>query len=156
LESLKVDVTAALKGVRGVFGSATLHGLLVSTQVALSMVLLVEAGLFARSEERALRADPGYAPQKVVVTWLRFPNGAGADAVRARVEAIAQRVRALPGAGSVAFSDELPLVRPETVELRPPRRQDASQPVDVYTASPGFFRTMGIPVLRGREFQESD
>jgi putative ABC transport system permease protein len=156
LESLKVDVTAALKGVRGFFGSASLRGLLVSTQVALSMVLLVEAGLFARSEERALRADPGYAPQKVVVTWLRFPDSTKAEAVRARVEAIAQRVRALPGVGSVAFSDELPLVRPETVELRPPRRQDASQPVDVYTASPDFFRTMGIPVLRGREFQESD
>jgi predicted permease len=156
LESLKVDVTAAINGVRGVFGSATLRGLLVSTQVALSMVLLVEAGLFARSEERALRANPGYAPQKVVVTWLRFPDSTSPEGVRARVEAIAQRVRALPGAGSVAFSDELPLVRPETVELRPPRRQDASQTVDVYTASPDFFRTMGIPVLRGREFQESD
>ena len=42
-------------------------------------------------------------------------------------------------APSVAFSDDLPLLRPETLELRPPSRRDASQPVDVYTASRGFF-----------------
>src|SRR5205807_5338886 len=82
LESLKVDLTASLKGDS--FGSGAmlsagtsstrLRGLLVSAQVALSMVLLVEAGLFARSEQRALRADPGYAPGKVVVAYLRFPD----------------------------------------------------------------------------------
>jgi len=65
-------------------------------------------------------------------------------------------VTALPGARSVAFSDEVPLVRPDTVEVRPPSRPDASQPVDLYTASPGFFETLGIPILRGREFNESD
>jgi hypothetical protein len=44
----------------------------------------------------------------------------------------------------------------DTVELRPPARKDASQPVDVYSASPRFFETMGVPVIRGREFEESD
>jgi hypothetical protein len=57
---------------------------------------------------------------------------------------------------SVAFSDELPLLRPQTVELPPPSRRDASQPVDVYTASAGFFETLGVPIVRGREFKESD
>lgn len=65
-------------------------------------------------------------------------------------------MQALPGVRSVTFSDEPPLWRPETDELRPPGRHDASQQVDVYTASSDFFRTMGIPILRGREFQESD
>src|SRR5207245_9309088 len=78
LESLKVDLTTSLKGsgspLLGPTGGRRLRGLLVSAQVALSMVLLVEAGLFARSEDRALRADPGYAPQRVVVAFLHFPH----------------------------------------------------------------------------------
>jgi hypothetical protein len=43
-----------------------------------------------------------------------------------------------------------------TLELRPPGRSDAVQPVDVYTGSPGFFDTLGLPIVRGREFQEAD
>src|SRR5207244_8420262 len=108
LESLRVDVIASLKGVRAIYAGASVRGLLVSAQVALSMVLLVEAGLFARSEERALRADPGYAPQKVVVTWLHFPDNTSLEAVRARIGASTRRVQAPPGGGAVAVSDDLP------------------------------------------------
>jgi predicted permease len=164
LESLKVDLTSALKGspsgagmlLGGGSAGTRLRGLLVSAQVALSMVLLVEAGLFARTEQRALSADPGYAPGKVVVAYLRFPDNSKPETAPARLDAIAQRIERLPGVRSVAFSDELPLLRPQTVELRPPSRRDASQPVDVYTASIGFFATLGLPVVRGREFRESD
>ena len=164
LESLKMDLTASLKGASSRMGAVLgpgasgtrMRGLLVSAQVALSMVLLVEAGLFARSEQRALRADPGYAPGKVVVAYLRFPDNSKLESVRSRLAAITRRMRALPGVRSVAFSDDLPLLRPEAVELSPPSRRDASQPVDVYTASAGFFETLGIPIVRGREFQESD
>ncbi len=160
LESLKVDLTASLKGSGGLIlgpsGGTRLRGLLVSLQVALSMVLLVEAGLFARSEARAIKGDPGYAPQRVVVAFLFFPDKSTLEATRVRLHAIVQRVKALPGVRSVAFSDNLPLYRPDTVELRPPARRDASQPVDLFTASPDFFETLGIPIVRGREFQESD
>ena len=160
LESLRVNLTASLKGhggsLLGAAAGARVRNLLVTAQVALSMVLLVEAGLFARSEHRALRADPGYMPQKVVIVPLWFPEKSPLETTRARVQAIAHRMQALPGVHSVAFSDDLPLVRPNTVELLPPSRRDASQPVDVYTASPGFFDTLGIPLVRGREFKESD
>jgi len=160
LESLKVDLTASLKGHGGFLLGATagtrLRGVLVSAQVALSMVLLVEAGLFARSEHRALRTDPGYAPQKVVVTHFDFPDNSTVQSAQVRLQAIAQRMKALPGVRSVAFSDYWPLLGPDTVELRPPARPDASQPVDLYTVSPGFFETLSIPILRRREFQESD
>lgn len=160
LESLRVDLTASLKGSSNVlFGSAGgtgMRGILVSAQVALSMVLLVEAGLFVRSEDRALRADPGYAPHRVVVAWLHFPNKSTVATTRARLHGIEQRMIAVPGVRSVAFSYRPPLMRPETIELSPPERKDATQPVDVYTASPGFFETLGIPLLHGREFAESD
>jgi len=160
LESLKVDLTATLKGHGGVFGGAIggtrVRTLLVAAQVALSMVLLVEAGLFARSEDRALRGDPGYAPQRVVVAFLQFRADTPRESMRVRLQAISQRIKALPGVRSVAFSDGVPLLSSESMEVQPPARPDASQPVDVYTASPGFFETLGIPILRGREFQDSD
>ncbi|MCX6629456.1 MAG: ADOP family duplicated permease [Candidatus Solibacter sp.] len=156
LESVKVDLTSSLKGYTSMLSGGRLRAALVSAQVALSMVLLVSAGLFAKSEERNLHADPGYLPQKVVVSPLRFPENTSAATARVRLDAIAQRLKALPGAHSVAFSDELPMISRTTVELRPPARADAVQAVDIYTGSPGFFETLGVPILRGREFQESD
>ncbi len=136
--------------------AARLRAALVSAQVAMSMVLLVGAGLFAKSEQRNLHADPGYLPQKVVVSGLHFPENTTAAAAAVRLDAIAQRMKALPGVHSVAFSDEVPMIFRTTVELRPPERADAVQAVDVYTGSPGFFETVGVPILRGREFQNGD
>ena len=156
LESVKVDLTSSLKGYASLLGGARLRAALVTAQVAMSMVLLVSAGLFAKSEERNLHADSGYLPQKVVVSQLRFPENTTAATARVRLDAIAQRLKALPGARSVAFSDGLPMIDSSTVELRPPSRTDAVQAVDIYNGSPGFFETLGVPILRGREFQESD
>jgi putative ABC transport system permease protein len=156
LESVKQDLTSSLKGYASVLGGARLRAALVSAQVAMSMVLLVSAGLFAKSEERTLHADSGYLPQKVVVSQLRFPENTSAAAARVRLDTIARRLKALPGAHSVAFSDELPMISRVTVELHPPSRADAVQAVDIYNGSPGFFETLGVPILRGREFQETD
>ena len=156
LESVKQDLTSSLKGYASALGGGRLRAALVTAQVAMSMVLLVSAGLFAKSEEHTLHADPGYLPQKVVVAQLRFPENTTAAAARVRLDAIAQRMTALPGAHSVAFSDELPMISRTTVELRPPGRADAVQAVDIYTGSPGFFETLGVPILRGREFQPAD
>jgi predicted permease len=160
LQSLEVDLTSSLKGsgalVSGAAGNARLRGVLVSAQVAMSMVLLVFAGLFGQSEDRALRGNPGYSPSEVVVAPLWFGERRTALSSQAVIRAIGERVRAIPGVRSIAYSDDLPLLRPETVEIRPPYRQDASQAVDLYTASPDFFRTLGIPIGQGREFRDSD
>ena len=157
MESVKVDLAGSIKGLApSAFGGARLRGWLVSAQVALSMVLLVEAGLFARSEDRNLRGNPGYAPERVVVLPLRFGERPAAAAVVARMRDIAERVRTMPGVQSVAFSEGLPMIRHESVEIRPPLRSDASQPVDIYTASPHFLETMGIPLLEGRDLDERD
>jgi predicted permease len=156
-ESLKVDLAAALKGqTRLLGGGSGARGLLVSAQVALSMVLLVEAALFARSEQRVLRTDPGFSPGKVVVTALRFPDNSRVETAKPRLDRIAWRMRGLPGVEAVAFSDGLPLGRAFTIELPPPSRNDASQPVDVYTVSPGFFSTMGIRIVRGRDIRDGE
>ncbi len=154
LESVKGSITESLKGDAGLFGAGRarrLESWLVSAQVAMSMVLLVGAALFAQAENRTLQANTGYQPQKVVVAPLFLPSGTEAQAAM-RLSALAERVRALPGARSVAFTEGIPMFEHITVELRPPARPDASQPVDVYTASPAFFETFSIPLLRGREF----
>ncbi len=157
LESVKVDLASSLKGYGSLLrGGNRVRGWLVTAQVALSMVLLVGAGLFGKAEDRTLHADPGYLPAQVVIAPLRFPESTPVAAAHARLDAIAQRMKGLPGAHSVAFSDELPMIFHATVELRPPERADAIQAVDVYTGSPGFFETVGIPILRGREFQTGD
>jgi predicted permease len=159
LESLRVDLTGSLKGYGALLGAASgnrLRGLLVSAQVAMSMALLVGAGLFAHSEERTLHANPGYAPDRVVVAPLRFPENSSVNATAVRLRAVAERMTRLPGVRSVAFSDDLPMIGYDTVELRPPARSDAVQAVDIYNGSAGFLHTMGVPILRGRDFEEPD
>jgi predicted permease len=157
MESVRVDLAGSLKGLApSAFGGARLRGWLVSAQVALSMVLIVEAGLFARSEDRNLRGDPGYAPERVVVLPMRFGEQTVTAAAAARMRDVAERVRTMPGVQSVAFSEGLPMIRHDSVEIRPPMRPDASLPLDVYTASPHFLETMGIPLLAGRDLDEWD
>jgi putative ABC transport system permease protein len=157
LESVKVDLAGSMKGLApSAFGGARLRGWLVSAQVALSMVLLVEAGLFARSEDRNLRGNPGYEPDRVVVLPMRFGDRTALPAVAARMRDIADRARTMPGVQAVAFSEGIPMLRHDSVDVRPPLRPDASQPVDIYSASPHFLETMGIPLLQGRDLDERD
>ena len=152
LESLKVDLTGSLKGYGGLFGAAAgarLRGLLVSAQVALTMVLLVAAAMFAQSENHSLRADPGYAAQQLVVAPLRFPENASQQILESRLRAVTSRVRSLPGVRAVSYSEGLPLFARDTVDLRPPLRPDASLTVDLYPASAGYVAALGIPLLGG-------
>ena len=161
LESLKVDLAASLKGTvaarRGSLGGSTAQRWLVAAQVAASLVMLVGAGLFAQAENRILTTDPGYLPHQVVVAPLRFPEGATLQAAASLLHSVAFRLQGVPGVRSISWSDEPPLLGHDTVEVRfPGRSSDAMQTVDVYGSAPDYFRTLGIPLLRGREFNETD
>ncbi len=160
IESLRADLNSPLKGSgagwSGAGGTKRALGWLVSAQVAMSMVLLVGAGLLSQAERRNLRGNPGYDPQKVVVAPLNFGKDGSVASAQIRLNAITNRMLALAGVRSVAYSDNVPLFSPDTVELRPPQRPDAVEPVDIYTASPNFFQTVGIPLLAGREFRSDD
>ncbi|HTS62315.1 MAG TPA: ADOP family duplicated permease [Candidatus Acidoferrales bacterium] len=160
LESVKVDLAASMKGAGGTLGGSVggsrVRGWLVTAQVAMSLVLLVEAALFGQSENHNLHSDPGYMPRHVVVAPLRFPDNTPPAAAEARYNRIAERLRALPGVRSVAVSDDAPMIDHYTVQVRPPARPDAVQPVDVYSASAGFMNTLGVPLVRGRDFLPTD
>ena len=151
MEAFKIDLLNSLKGFGGLFGGPAgtkrVLGYLVSAQVALSMVLLVGAGLLSQAENRNLHGDPGYDSRHIVVVLFRRP---------VRLSPITDRILSLPGVRSVAFSSGIPLFGPDTVEVRPPDRPDALQPVALFTASPQFFQTMGIPLIEGREFAPTD
>jgi predicted permease len=157
--SVKSDMLGALKGYGqrgGGVGGARLRGWLVAAQVSMSMALLVEAALFAQSEHHTLSVDPGYLPDRVVVAPLYFQKGTTLERAKVRIKAITGRVRTLAGVRGVALAGGLPMIVRDTLELRPPSRQDATQPVDVYGVSPEFLQTMGIPLLRGRDIREAD
>jgi macrolide transport system ATP-binding/permease protein len=151
MEALKLDLVSSLKGFGGLFGGAAgtkrALGYLVSAQVAMSMVLIVTAGLLSQAENRNLHGNPGYDSRHVAVVSFQRP---------VNLNAITHRVSSIPGVRSIAFSDGIPLFFPETLEVRAPERLDAVQPVAVFTASPRFFETMGIPLLAGREFVAAD
>ncbi|HEY3455779.1 MAG TPA: ABC transporter permease [Bryobacteraceae bacterium] len=150
-EALKVDLINSLKGfgglLGGIAGTKRALGYLVSAQVALSMVLIVEAGLLGQAENRNLHADPGYDSRHIAVVIFRRA---------APLQVIKDRILSIPGVRSVALSWGVPLLGPDTVEISPPERPDAVQPVAVLTASPQFFATMGIPLLSGRELRPAE
>jgi predicted permease len=160
LESVKVDLAASMKGAGGTLGGhasgSRMRGWLVTAQVAMSMVLLVEAALFGQSEDRNLHADPGYMSRHVVVAPFSFPEGSTRTASLVRLDRIADRLRAVPGVRSVSISDDFPMIDHFTVQVRPPGRPDAIQPVDVYSASTGFMTTLGVPLTKGRDFTAGD
>ncbi len=158
LESLKVDLSASMKGSGGVLrpaGGASLHGVLVTAQVALSLVLLVAAGFAGQAWWRV--AGPNYPTHNIVVAPLRFPPRNTYGQSKALFARVAEQLRSLPGVESVTYDGQVPLVLPNIVKVRLAGQSDeSSRAVDVQDASPGYFRTMGIPLVSGREFRESD
>ena len=142
------------------------RGLLVAGEVAMATILLVGAGLLMRSFARLRAVDPGFRPERVLTLALDLSASHGYQAAAAQtafMSELAQRVAALPGVRSAAFGDSLPLTRVRrmlrglTVEHRPPPRDPREQPeVTVSAVSPGYFRTLGIGIRRGRGVEERD
>lgn len=136
---------------------------LVVAEVAVSLVLLVGAGLLVRSFMRLQAIDPGFRAEGVLTARLSLPRSRypdGADAARFFDEAIAG-VAALPGVERAAAISFLPMTGPgmgtSFYRLDQPRPADGEQPVtDVRPVTPDFFLTMGIPLLAGRDFNAAD
>jgi len=140
----------------------SLRNLLVSVQVALSLVVLVGAGLFVKSLANAQKIDPGFDYQKLAL--LSVDLGAqGYDEARARDfhHRLLERVRALPGVERATLASGVPLFAGSFLRTVFPEGVDTSDRkngklVQLNTVEPGYFETMGIPLRRGRDFQPSD
>jgi predicted permease len=166
VQASKIDLAAALKaemaGVVGGHRKSRLRSCLVLVQVSLSFILLVGAGLLVRSLERIRSASPGFSTKGVLVTSVDLLS-AGYEPQRAKdfEDELIDRVQAIPGVESAAFSRLAPLgfrsysSTPIAVDgYQPPPEE---QPIVEYNeVGPGYFATMGIPMLSGREFTRSD
>ena len=165
LQSSKIDLISALKAESGGVGGsrrAVLRWGLIVVQVSLSFVLLVGAGLLLKSLDAIQNTSPGFTTHGVLTTWVDL-TGAGYDTQRARnfQDALADRIQSLGGVRSVAFSRATPfsyggyLSAPIAVDgyVAAPDEQPT---VDYNEVSPGYFGTLGIPLVEGREFTRAD
>ncbi len=134
---------------------------LVAAQVGLSTVLLIAAGLFARSLNNLLRDSPGFQPENLI-TFSLNPRLSGYDPPRALTfyRALHQRLAALPGVRAVGAAGLAPLSGNNrggniTVEGYA-AGEDEYTGSQVNSAGPGFFEAIGISLRQGREFTERD
>src|SRR5262249_9098757 len=142
-------------------GRATLSRALVVVQVALSVVALVAAGLFLRSLGRANQIDPGFDVDHVGGVAVN-PGQGGDRGGRGRQLCSTghERVALIPGVQSAAWASSAPL----TGSLFKTILKDGENPesttarilATAVVTTPGYFRTLGIPLLQGRDFDETD
>jgi putative ABC transport system permease protein len=134
---------------------------MVVAQIALSLLLLISAGLFARSFQNEQRADPGFDPAHVLLASYDLgPTGDSSAQGITFDQHLLEKLRALPGVKSATLADFSPLsftlhsdtVRPEGYEPRP----HESMEIDRGVVSPDYFETLRTPLVAGRGFTNHD
>jgi predicted permease len=138
------------------------RAVLVTVEVTMSVVLLITSGLLMRAAWRVQAVDPGFTPANVLTLKTALPRPKYDSPVRRGqyYEPVLAGVRALPGVQSAAFISGLPLVMTALitgVEVpgQPVRNRRAAG-VSHRWVTPQYFRTMGIPLRRGRDVEDSD
>lgn len=145
-------------------GQQRLRGALVVSEVALALVLLVSAGLMMRSFWRMQKSSPGFNADHVLTAEMELPTDSKYRDSRqwaATFERFLERVKELPGVRSAALTHIVPLTEYESkesfeIEGRPALAPGERLGADWRAVSPGYFRTFGIPLLRGRDFTALD
>jgi putative ABC transport system permease protein len=164
----RIDLVNALKsggkGTSHAGGGRKLQGALIVAQVAVSVVLLVGAGLLLLSFYRLQLVDPGYRGESVMTAevftnFTKYPNS---DSQRRLYVTLLERLQGSPGVTGAAITNAIPLDALQPGQTRfEVRGRTYSSPderptTDVRIASPGYFPALGIPLLKGRVFTELD
>ncbi|HEX8763604.1 MAG TPA: ABC transporter permease [Candidatus Acidoferrum sp.] len=160
LESLKANLMDTLKAspaARTATGKRPwLHGLLIGGQIALSLVLLIAAALVARTEHDMLSGGPGYETRQILMVGLglrdlhAIPQSWNSFQIR-----LAHNLQRLPGFESIAFTSTRPgYDNLDRVEIKIDAQ--TSHFVSVDEISPEYFSALGIPMLEGRGFNQTD
>jgi predicted permease len=166
LQASNIDLAATLKSESGAGvggrSKTVVRSALVLVQVALSFVLLVGTGLLLQSLRQMQQTSPGFLTQGVLATGVDL-NGAGYDAPRIKnfEDQLTDRLQAVPGVASVVFARKIPFsyrsyssvpVAVDGYKAAP----DELPTLEYNEVGPGYFATIGIPLLSGREFTRDD
>ncbi|HEX8141077.1 MAG TPA: ABC transporter permease [Pyrinomonadaceae bacterium] len=176
----KTNLNEVLKeGTRGAATNsphrAWLRRILVVSEIALSLVLLVSAGLLIESIRRLTDVNPGFDPQNLLTANISFPRKASSaedeseeGAARRAQEtanflaAVRQRLSSLPGVQAVGAINDLPVTGSGSVngdfniEGRPKYKAGEAPVAEYRLITPDYFRAIGIPLLKGRVFLEEE
>jgi putative ABC transport system permease protein len=167
LQATRGDLAGSLRGGSRAAsddrGSGRLRGALVVGEVALALCLLVGAGLLLRSFTRLTAVDPGFRSEQVLSVRLAPPTAryADGDALRGFYGELLPRLESVPGVASVAAVSVLPLsgsgaIYGFSIVGREPPPEGQVQDMYARVVTPGYFSTLGIPLLRGRAFTATD
>jgi putative ABC transport system permease protein len=161
-----LDLRSALnQSERGAVGAGVLRarGMLVVSEVALAMLLLVGAGLLIRSFDRLSRVTPGFAVDHILIADLPVSPSGHPDAAERMnfFDRVLERAAALPGVRSASAASFLPVsgngsVIHFNIQGRPPKTPHEYIMANYRVVSPGYLATMGIPLLKGRMITEAD
>ena len=165
LGASRLDVNEELKeGGRASTGGIRRHrarSLLVVSEMALALVLLIAAGLLIKSLWRLRAIDPGFSPENLLTMRIELPEARYKEIpkqIQFRDRAL-EAVNTIPGAQAAMIS-ELPmtenLMHNFVIEGRPPLAPGEEPELETRTVAGDYFRTMGIPVLQGRDFTPQD
>ncbi|HTX38083.1 MAG TPA: ABC transporter permease [Bryobacteraceae bacterium] len=164
--ALRTNVNEPLKEggrTQAAGGHSRLRQVLVASEVALALVVLSGAGLMIKSMTRLLGVDPGLNPKNVLIMGMSVPQEeiyVGPPGLPRFCQDLDERVGAIPGVVSASAVAHLPFHgnagRSFQIEGRPPADPGHLPGASYTVACPNYFRTMGIPVLKGREFTLDD
>src|SRR6516164_2435679 len=166
LRPSRVDVSEPLKSQSRTSAPGAkqshLRGALVVSEVALSLALLIGAGLMLKSFVRLEGVDPGFQADKLLTVWTILSEAKYPPQQRVGFyQRVWERIRSVPGVKSVGAIDDLPLTGirgggPFTIEGHPTKSDNDAPTAYRCTVSADYFKTMGIPLLQGREFTDRD
>lgn len=167
LQATKPDLNAVLKenssALTGALGKTRLRAFFVITELALSLVLLVGAGLLIKSFARLISVDPGFRAENVLAAEINLPRNRYRDSQQLETfqRELLLRVSAMPGVESAGLSSMLPFsgndVRSDLFIEGQPQPTGSNDKVAHYRSiTPDYLTVMGVPLKAGRAFSERD
>ncbi len=159
LQVLASDPNAVIKSASPAGAGTRIRGLLVVFEFALTIMLVIGAGLLAKSFVRLMHVDLGFNPQGLLTLKLYVPPSRSPEVLFRRME---DRLKSLPGVQSIATVNALPLIGTHAnwarfnVPGHPLINPDALPGAQFIASSPDYFQTMQIPLIAGRVFTQRD
>lgn len=161
IRSSRLNPAAVMKGTRSLPRGASLQSLLVIIQITLSVVLLVFAGLMLRTLIRMRRIDPGFPTQRAIVGTISVARQGYTPEARTRFfDELRARLAATPGVDAAGFGRSVPVqesgmrVSIDVPGFTP--KTNEPENVDFNPIASGYFRALGVPIVRGRDFTDAD